>query len=165
LGQEEKLKQTLVAVADDLGNRLNDSLQHPDCDSSCPLCLRSYDNRRIHPFLNWRLALDVSEIALGVPLKTSRWFDKAENIATSFIDSYGESLALEIIDADGLILIAREDRKRVVVLGHPLWRHDNLNDSQAYAVAFSENAGFEECQVSDLYVAHYQPFKIWSALR
>ncbi len=35
----------------------------PSCDSSCPDCLRSYDNRRLHPYLDWRLALDLAAVA------------------------------------------------------------------------------------------------------
>ena len=43
------------------------------CDTSCPDCLRSYENRYVHALLDWRLALDVGEIAAGFPLDLSRW--------------------------------------------------------------------------------------------
>ena len=35
------------------------------CTVSCPDCLRSYDNRRLHGALDWRLALDMMDLAAG----------------------------------------------------------------------------------------------------
>ena len=35
------------------------------CTVSCPDCLRSYDNRRLHGALDWRLALDMLDLAAG----------------------------------------------------------------------------------------------------
>ena len=50
----------------------------------CPDGLRSYDNRRLHGALDWRLALDVTDLASGVPLNTSRWLDRGGLLASTF---------------------------------------------------------------------------------
>jgi len=43
------------------------------CDRSCPDCLRNYGNRFAHGMLDWRLALDLAQVALDQELDISRW--------------------------------------------------------------------------------------------
>jgi len=105
------------------------------CDTSCPDCLRSYDNRQVHALLDWRLALDISELAAGQSLDTSRWFERI-NILTSPV--------LETLKDDGATLdtfgeiqaIVLPTTKKVALLGHPLWtvHPDYYNSAQAAAV-------------------------------
>ena len=64
LGRGDRLARVVNRIADDLGARWS-STAHVECESSCPDCLRSYDNRHLHPYLSWRLALDVAELLLG----------------------------------------------------------------------------------------------------
>ena len=168
LGDSLALKSTLQSIVDDISDRLNDSLRHADCDSSCPNCLRSYDNRRLHPFLNWYLALDLAELALGIPLDRNRWLDRGPSIVQTFLAGFGSELGLSEIPIDGgLIALGGSIKKKAVVLGHPLWRHEHayLSDEQADAIAEVEALGFEEVVVSDLFVARHRPFELWSMLR
>ena len=44
-----------------------------ECTSSCPGCLRNYENRFTHWALDWRLALDVVDLALGEELQHAHW--------------------------------------------------------------------------------------------
>ena len=74
LGRPEVLPRLLREAAA-LGREFAEPSHAADCTSSCPDCLRSYDNRWLHSALNWRLALDVAELALGNPLDESRWLD------------------------------------------------------------------------------------------
>lgn len=58
---------------------------HSECDSSCPPdCLRSWDNRHLHPALDWRLALDVADLAMGRDLRLARWFDLVPGAVSAF---------------------------------------------------------------------------------
>lgn len=92
-----------------------------DCDRSCPDCLRSYANRFIHGLLDWRLALDLADLALGKDLDTRRWLGGLdETYAEKFKDFADKTgLPVEIDGAEGLIAIVAD--KKALLLGHPLW--------------------------------------------
>ena len=51
---------TRVALTGDWNDK-----HHAACASSCLDCLRSYDNRRLHGALDWRLALDMLDLLAG----------------------------------------------------------------------------------------------------
>ena len=104
------------------------------CDTSCPDCLRSYENRYVHALLDWRLALDVSDIAAGRLLDVSRWFGRVDTLAIPVIKTIG---------SDGVVLrefgevkgIFSPSLKKVALLGHPLWsvNPNSFNSRQANA--------------------------------
>jgi hypothetical protein len=51
-----------------VAKRAFDFLQHPDCDSSCYRCLKSYDNQRFHQYLSWpRVVGDLEVLAADAP--------------------------------------------------------------------------------------------------
>lgn len=89
------------------------------CDTSCPDCLRSYNNSRRHGLLDWRLALDMLELVIDEPMDTARslclegeWMDAAAK---------GLGGASKII-IEGMPAIVRE--QSCVLLRHPLWRQE-----------------------------------------
>lgn len=93
---------------------------HAACDSSCPDCLRSWDNRHQHTLLDWRLALDVTDLALGNDLDLARWFDLVPAAMETFERSYGamvEPCKPEVVE--GVHVLTHGNRS--VVVGHPLW--------------------------------------------
>ncbi|MBU5423420.1 DEAD/DEAH box helicase [Cellulomonas hominis] len=94
---------------------------HSECDSSCPDCLRSWDNRHLHPALDWRLALDVADLAMGRDLRLARWFDLVPGAVSAFDagfrSMFEQPYAVEIVD-DLHVLV---HGNRAVVIGHPLW--------------------------------------------
>lgn len=106
---------------DGVGRTWQDDAHARDCDCSCPDCLRSYANRFIHGLLDWRLALDLADLALGRGLDTSRWIggpeDRAAQSFKKFCDSTG--LPVEIDYAEGLTAIVSGTKG--LILGHPLW--------------------------------------------
>lgn len=95
------------------------------CDSSCPDCLRSYENRLLHSQLDWRLALDLAEIASNRPLTEPRWMGIAPRLADDFVLAYGPYAGIAAQDAEGLIALVAQNTGRGVVIGHPLWRRDS----------------------------------------
>ena len=111
-----------------------ESKEHAGCDQSCPDCLRSYGNRMEHHLLDWRLALDLCEVALGLNLKVDRWLSDSTNIAQKFIDT----CAMLDLRADfevaqcGELLAIVINKKHAFVLSHPLWHFKEglFNDLQ-----------------------------------
>jgi DEAD/DEAH box helicase domain-containing protein len=92
-----------------------------NCDRSCPDCLRNYGNRFSHGLLDWRLALDLAEVALGLPLDTSRWLNGTGDKVVRSFERYAKQSGMDLLVAEheGLVTISRGERG--IVLGHPLW--------------------------------------------
>jgi DEAD/DEAH box helicase domain-containing protein len=104
----------------DLGDERWTATFHAECDGSCPDCLRSWDNRHLHPLLDWRLALDVTDLALGRELPLERWFTQVPRAIEAFGVSFGamaDPYKVEVIE--GVHVLTHENR--AVVIGHPLW--------------------------------------------
>ena len=113
-----------------------ESNRHSDaCDSSCPDCLRSYDNRFIHPYLDWRLALDLVDVATGGHLPLGRWLSRAEAITENFLAAFGTNTDYRHISSGGLHGVYARAARRATVFGHPLWRAQ-----PQYFVEFQESA-------------------------
>ncbi|MFE6229377.1 DEAD/DEAH box helicase [Cellulosimicrobium sp. NPDC057862] len=139
---------------------------HTRCDTSCPDCLRSWDNRHLHGALDWRLALDVADLALGRALDTDRWREVTERAARGFVRGFGEAVE------DGPGRIAIEERDGVTVLtagkiavpvGHPLWSRDvdHLEEVQR-RVAESLSADSFSVRWSDARTLRNRPDKVFS---
>src|SRR5439155_25840727 len=89
IGRTETLERILTEIVEGLALRWASEAHAQDCDWSCPNCLRSWDNRRTHGLLDWRLGLDVAELALGRPLSTGRSLDRAPRLAAGFVAAFG----------------------------------------------------------------------------
>jgi DEAD/DEAH box helicase domain-containing protein len=154
LGRREVLQRVFDRVFTRIGPSFSTSPHVDECDASCPDCLRSYDNRRLHPFLDWRLALDVAELACGRPLQVGRWLDSAERRAREF----EAALGAEAIQLGPLWAAKEHSTGRVALFSHPLWRSDE---------AFWTD---ELIDAADLAVAQHRPtdtraFDLWSLVR
>ncbi len=135
LGKSTVFARILDQARQELTTAWEDPAHARYCTVSCPDCLRSYDNRRLHGALDWRLALDMMDLAAGKPLKTERWLSRGTSAAQAFAESTGGWLTAELVD--GLpVLLNKEDRK-AVILGHPLWRRNevHLTDLQHQVLA------------------------------
>lgn len=129
-----RLRAVLDGLAEVVGSGW-EALNHRDCDTSCPDCLRSWDNRHLHGALDWRLALDVVDIARGGAAGMTRWEAIAESGAVAFVDAYGEAVTdlagkPMLHSRHGVLVI--EAGHKVVAVGHPLWSQVNsrLNSTQ-----------------------------------
>jgi DEAD/DEAH box helicase domain-containing protein len=131
------------------------------CTVSCPDCLRSYDNRRLHGALDWRLALDMMDLAAGESLKTDRWLARGATVAHAFAQAMGGWLTADLID--GLPVLINKDARKAVILGHPLWRRDeeHLTDTQRHVLAtVTTSTGVHAVELSDLYEMDRQPLAV-----
>jgi DEAD/DEAH box helicase domain-containing protein len=167
LGRSENLKLLLDDILTDLRGRYESS-SHAACTESCPDCLRSYDNRRLHGALDWRLALDVATLAAGHALDTDRWLSRAPQLAESFVRAYSSALACDAVTlSNGLLAIVRKDREKGLVVGHPLWRYEesHLNALQAEALdEMLSDLGVSFGGMTDTWVLQRIPPQIYERL-
>ena len=112
------------------------SSRHSDCDRSCPVCLRNYANRFSHHLLDWRLAIDLSEVALDKPLQLDRWLGTAVNQAAN-LRAMCETSGIATLhrQAGSLEALVSADGRYACVLSHPLWDTEEVfwNDVQTSA--------------------------------
>jgi DEAD/DEAH box helicase domain-containing protein len=94
-----------------------EAVRHLQCDTSCPDCLRNYENRRLHPNLDWRLALDMAHLALGHELPTARWQARSEVVAEALAAAFD----LAVDEVEGLVALRHPETDRLAIFGHPLW--------------------------------------------
>lgn len=95
------------------------------CDGSCARCLRDYANQGYHSLLDWRLALDMIEIATeGTPPSLSRW-QRLYNEEHSPISKALTQLKFTRIPGEVPTFVHRDGFHQPVILGHPLWAHDH----------------------------------------
>ncbi len=124
LGSPDVLSRVVGTVVEEIASTIGSARHGEACDSSCPDCLRSYDNRFIHPHLDWRLALDLAQLAKGEAIPAERWLSRGEAIVGSFVAAFGAYTEFEAVVAEGLHGVASPQAERVAVFGHPLWRAD-----------------------------------------
>ncbi len=95
---------------------------HAECDSSCYDCLRDYYNGEIHSILDWRLGLDLAELAADgafVPsLSAGHWTKVVDLAQASLQRILGEGQPGRFGGLPGLL---EPDGRPQVLLVHPLW--------------------------------------------
>lgn len=169
LGQESELEDLLHTTLERICARMDDSAHAELCDASCPDCLRSYDNRLLHPQLDWRLAVDLAEVAAGRGLNPSRWLARAADQVASFVEAYGkvdDALDQERIELAGLQAIRSSKASRIAILGHPLWRRETRHHVPEQRNALNEASRLhpdDEVQFYDPYTLrrHSQDIAAW----
>ena len=165
LSQGPSLNRALQGIVESLSLRW-ESEDHATCDSSCTDCLRSYDNRFFHSKLNWRLALDVADLALGRGLNMTRWTKVADAAAQHFCSAYRDAVSdfgkPEIIEVSATPVIAVG--RVAVPLVHPLWRRDeqNWNPTQRAVADDLRGRGYR-VHMSDARVARSLPNSLFAA--
>lgn len=141
LGQEPIFRAFLGAELARLRPRLDAESHRARCDASCPDCLRSYDNRLLHPQLDWRLGLDLMEAAVEGRLDPSRWLAEAPDLVASFVEAYRHvdpSLDQRHERLGDLEAVVSPANARVAIFGHPLWRRAEVHHVDAQRAAFAE---------------------------
>ncbi len=161
LGDAQFFEAVLRRVLEELRARWEDDRHARDCTMSCPDCLRSFDNRRIHSALDWRLSLDMAELALGEGVNWARWLARAEVLTRGFVASFG-LYGVEAREIAGLSVLVNPDKRRAIVLGHPLWRQDRryLRDEQEEAISNIESKLGFSIEQGDLFELDRTPMRI-----
>ena len=162
LGNE--LLGPLLRRIDEMGLEHWSSGDHQSCDSSCPDCLRSWDNRFDHPRLDWRLALDSNDLALGRPLDHARWAASGDRNIETFKSTWGESLNVFSVDRTSDLCVMTS-KNRAVVIGHPLWSRRLGSRTRTQDDAFSQLGLPEESvRFEDWRCLARTPNEIWAHL-
>jgi ATP-dependent helicase YprA (DUF1998 family) len=88
---------------------------HASCDSACYTCLREYYNMAFHPVLDWRLAADLLDLAVGESIDWSRSASAEEAAARDFARGFGGTPLK--LDAGTSAVV---DKGWAIVVCHPL---------------------------------------------
>lgn len=168
LGDSSVMKLVLHDITGPIAMRLDDPSQHPDCDSSCLLCLRNYDNRRRHSLLNWRLGLDAAELILGQSLSNHRWLPRINNVISGFITAFqGHGGLVSVPTTSGWGVIRKTDNSKVMVVGHPLWRRDDAHRETDLERLIREAKNLvpgAAVEISDVFELEMRPYALWGRL-
>lgn len=142
LARPKNIRAVLAQLRGDLAGTW-EAESHRSCDASCPDCLRSWDNRFVHPLLDWRLALDVADLASGLPLDLSRWLTSAPGLCENLARTFKEQILLVPGEVAGLSTLASPESGKVIVVGHPLWSRmqGSLSSEQQTASDLLEEDG------------------------
>ncbi len=140
LGRQAEM-QRLLRQALQLGQSFERQPHAARCGGSCPDCLRSYDNRWLHPALDWRLALDVAELAAGEQLHDERWLEPVPGDVDAFVAGYAGA-PLQPVQLGSLAGILHTGTRRAVFISPPLWpfepQYYSEQQAEAQVVAESE---------------------------
>ena len=165
IGEETTFRRLLTEVRQSLVDQYSDKA-HAHCSTSCPDCLRSYDNRRLHGALDWRLALDMLDLAAGRPLDQERWSAPGAILAEALSRTPQMSLVTGTTD-NGVAYLADRAASKAVLLGHPLWRRDPnyAVEDQVLATDLLENEeGYANVQFVDVFTATRRPLAVLKCL-
>jgi hypothetical protein len=101
-----------------------------ECDTSCNLCLRDYQNLAYHSLLDWRLALDmarlVSNASSVVDLNSSwgnfqnPWLNLVQSPIPATLQRLGYGSPVQFGTLTGYVQQNRQ-RRTIRILRHPLW--------------------------------------------
>jgi hypothetical protein len=123
-GRPLRLIQFLVDMVDPTLPFAKGLIAHgSECDSSCYSkgCMRDYSNMPYHPFLDWRLGLDVARLYLEkgyqVNLQSDHWLSLVNGVERNLV---GLPLRLERNSYFDLPVFASETKKKAFILHHPL---------------------------------------------
>ncbi|QHO70119.1 hypothetical protein BHD05_11180 [Marisediminicola antarctica] len=136
--------------------------EHKSCTTSCPDCLRAWDNQTLHGALDWRLALDMLDLASGNPLSLARWFGRTSKL----VDSLNQVAPgqITVIEAQGQVpIISLLGGKALILIGHPLWWRNEENYSRQQVTALAEaRAGFPGAAVTwtDFFEIDRRPLRV-----
>lgn len=115
-----------------------------ECDASCNICLRDYQNLAYHGLLDWRLALDMARLVSNplsvVDLNTSwgnfqnPWLNLVQNPIAAALNRLGYGSPVQFGTLSGYVHQNRQ-RRTIRILRHPLWNDDHLEWMAAVADA------------------------------
>ncbi|MEO2096608.1 MAG: DEAD/DEAH box helicase [Brachybacterium sp.] len=170
-GRRGNLEALLSTTRKDLTGQYMDDQHQDRCTSLCPDCLQGWDNQRLHGALNWRLALDMLDLAAGDDLDTSRWFHQVDDIARLLHDYLGDrSEESAIIRRGELEIPVVVNGGRALVISHPLWARSAggraaASSSPAAAVVAEVEAEGLDVVVTDPVEIRRTPVKVLQSLK
>ena len=141
LGQPAVSEQLLQMIVQNSHRQFHDRLVHAShadaCDTSCPDCLRSYSNLAYHNLLDWRLAIDMANLALdasgAVSLSGPLW-TRVANLAASTLAAARPGFARATFAG----LPGLSNGSDAIIVTHPLWLTDRVGAGPEVAAAWDD---------------------------
>lgn len=135
-GHLKELLEEMASTEDRLENHQAPS-SGASCDSSCYSCLRDYSNSRLHPLLDWRLAVDLSRVLRGADWDPTDRDEFARGIASELADEV-QGFACETIGRRPALV----GEGRTIVVTHPFedTSSNGCGEALAYAIAKADRA-------------------------
>ena len=136
--------------------------EHAHCSSGCVDCLRSYDNRFLHHFLDWRLALDMLDLLAGDSPAPQRWTNLGQQVAEGLARTALMPVRQGRTTA-GIPYVHSPQSGRAVLLGLPLWPRKDSFDVPDLSAAMSELGviyGSGNIAQSDVFEAARHPLQV-----
>lgn len=157
LAQPNKFQQLMDRADPTISNSIAWKWTNPhehgsDCDTSCNLCLRDYQNLAYHGLLDWRLALDmarlVSNPASAIDLNSSwgnfqnPWLNVVQDLIPAALQRLGYRASVPFGTLTGY---AHQNvgRGTIKMIRHPLWNDDHPEWVAAVAIARSQYSGYK----------------------
>ncbi len=150
LGDPRRFEDLLLFMIGSLGRKSQEfydpfvhQLHEQECASSCHRCLREYGNMAFHPLLDWRIALDMTQLALDpaarIDLASAWWAPLVARVA----NPYFRGLGLTPTTLGGLPAGTSTALNEAFILTHPLWdtHRANLRPEVAAAIVDAERQG------------------------
>ena len=163
LGRPEVFRRLLTDGRKRLADLYEGNSRHREtCMPSCPDCLRSWDNRRHHSGLDWRLALDMLDLAAGEPLHLERWFGLGRQRGADLTRQFPDLLSLDEVAGVPVLRGGGEFKGSAVVVGHPLWWRDDhhMTDEQAEVIVSLQDEGQSRIVQSDPFELALSPARV-----
>ncbi len=85
------------------------------CDSSCQDCIRDYRNWQWHPILDWRLAIDLVDICVGIPVNVARHVGYQRHL----LENLGHQINLQVVEEDAFTVVTSASGYPLAIM-HPL---------------------------------------------
>ena len=148
-GEPSRLIEFLRGMIHPDGNFASQLIAHgEDCDSSCYSkgCMRDYSNMPYHPFLDWRLGLDVVSLCLNkdyqMDLNKGYWFSLVDRVKKNLVELLP---GLEHNNRYGVPIFESQAQKKVFILHHPLasTEKDWVEYHHAFVMADFNGTGIE----------------------
>lgn len=141
LGQPAVSEQLLQMIVQNSHRQFYDRLvdaSHADaCDTSCPDCLRSYSNLAYHNLFDWRLAIDMANLALdansAISLSSPRWMRVADLAASTLAAARPGFVRTTFAGLPGL-----SNGSDAIIVTHPLWLTDRSGAGPEVAAAWDD---------------------------
>jgi hypothetical protein len=105
------------------------------CQTSCPDCLRDCSNLAWHNILDWRLAIDLSRLAVDVSASVIFSAPHWQSLVVSAPPPYFRALGWNATVLAGLPA-ARSGRRGEFIV-HPLWAGDHPTEVRAHSEALA----------------------------
>ena len=103
-----------------------------ECTSSCYKCLRNYENRFMHSMLDWRLGLDLLNLALDpnyqLSLNNEIWKYLLNNHFLTWLNKTVEGANFELVNVEDTFYYYSSARDVAVIPYHPLEDIDSLSN-------------------------------------